>query len=46
MHAHAPPDPNLATIALFVGGLLFLVYMVGAMLSCWTFFGVPVSMRP
>ena len=25
---------------------IFLIYMIGAMMSWWTFFGVPVSMRP
>lgn len=26
--------------------LAFMVYMVGALLSAWTFFGKPVSIRP
>ena len=37
---------TLGLIVLTVGLLLALVYMCGALLSLWTIFGVPVSMRP
>lgn len=26
--------------------IVHLVYMIGAFMSAWTYFGVPISMRP
>jgi len=33
-------------IAIFGFLLLLNIYIIGAYMSWWTFFGVPVSMRP
>jgi len=37
---------SVAYILMTAGLFAFLLYMVGALLSMWTFFGVPVSFRP